>query len=341
MIIKKFFLTSLCCLAAFYSTTYSSLRQFSQPTPKLTGEALKGLTLQPLRQEARTVQLPQTTIHPKTIKQMQAELMPGLQPDQPLWTTQKLRRIRIDQPKMSDFSQDLALKWQQPTTKINSESSDRGSAGSQTGMFRATAPRLMSRQQAANILGVSEYASLKDIQSAYIQAAKKAHPDAGGSNEAMREVIDARDLLSGKRDADEQREQEGKGPKKPYFSTKAKLVAGAVGTTAATRIGIAAKEIHEDWVDRRERTERKKLEDLKPRNRPENMTDDQLKEEKYDSGHTFKHYILGYDHTDYTHEYAKQRLAQLNAELAKRHATQEEQRTHERATTYEEWANRG
>ena len=64
----------------------------------------------------------------------------------------------------------------------------------------------MSRQEAAKILNVPENASQALIKKAYLQKALRAHPDVpGGSNEAMREIIQANAILSGK--ADEQRQE--------------------------------------------------------------------------------------------------------------------------------------
>ena len=53
----------------------------------------------------------------------------------------------------------------------------------------------MTREQAAEILGVSLSASEIEIQSAYRQAMKSAHPDVGGSDEQAARVQKARDVL--------------------------------------------------------------------------------------------------------------------------------------------------
>ena len=53
----------------------------------------------------------------------------------------------------------------------------------------------MTREQAAEVLGVSLSASESEIQSAYRQAMKSAHPDVGGSDEQAARVQKARDVL--------------------------------------------------------------------------------------------------------------------------------------------------
>lgn len=58
-----------------------------------------------------------------------------------------------------------------------------------------TAKTAMTREQAAEILGVSLSASEIEIQSAYRQAMKSAHPDVGGSDEQAARVQKARDVL--------------------------------------------------------------------------------------------------------------------------------------------------
>ncbi len=65
-------------------------------------------------------------------------------------------------------------------------------------MYKSTSPRFMSRQEAANVLGVSENASEQDVKAAYRKAALKAHPDAGGSDAAMQKVNEANAVLIGK-----------------------------------------------------------------------------------------------------------------------------------------------
>jgi len=47
-----------------------------------------------------------------------------------------------------------------------------------------------------NVLGVSETASKQDIDRAYRSKARKHHPDGGGSDEAMKSLNEARDILT-------------------------------------------------------------------------------------------------------------------------------------------------
>jgi hypothetical protein len=46
------------------------------------------------------------------------------------------------------------------------------------------------------VLGVDRTASTEEIQKAYRAAAKRSHPDHGGSVEAMQQVNEARDILA-------------------------------------------------------------------------------------------------------------------------------------------------
>lgn len=47
-----------------------------------------------------------------------------------------------------------------------------------------------------NVLGVSENASAEDLERAFRGAARKRHPDGGGSEEAMKSLNEAHDILS-------------------------------------------------------------------------------------------------------------------------------------------------
>ena len=51
------------------------------------------------------------------------------------------------------------------------------------------------RAQARALLGVSRFASREDILAAHRQAIKNAHPDRGGTNDAVHRIDAARDLL--------------------------------------------------------------------------------------------------------------------------------------------------
>ena len=47
-----------------------------------------------------------------------------------------------------------------------------------------------------SVLGVSENASAEDLERAFRGAARKRHPDGGGSEEAMKSLNEAHDILS-------------------------------------------------------------------------------------------------------------------------------------------------
>ena len=53
-----------------------------------------------------------------------------------------------------------------------------------------------SKRDYYNVLGVAETASKQDIDRAYRIAARKRHPDGGGSDEAMKSLNEARDILT-------------------------------------------------------------------------------------------------------------------------------------------------
>lgn len=53
-----------------------------------------------------------------------------------------------------------------------------------------------SRKDYYRVLGVSESASLDDLERAYRIEARKRHPDGGGSDEEMKSLNEARDILS-------------------------------------------------------------------------------------------------------------------------------------------------
>lgn len=53
-----------------------------------------------------------------------------------------------------------------------------------------------SKRDYYRVLGVSENASKQDIDRAYRSEARKQHPDGGGSDEAMKSLNEARDILT-------------------------------------------------------------------------------------------------------------------------------------------------
>src|ERR1700686_5177426 len=53
-----------------------------------------------------------------------------------------------------------------------------------------------SKRDYYNVLGVAETASKQDIDRAYRAKARKRHPDGGGSDEAMKSLKEARDILT-------------------------------------------------------------------------------------------------------------------------------------------------
>ncbi|WP_240704895.1 J domain-containing protein [Croceicoccus sediminis] len=59
----------------------------------------------------------------------------------------------------------------------------------------AESEKSQRRAQARTLLGVSRDASAEDILSAHRRAIKNAHPDRGGSSDAVHALDDARDLL--------------------------------------------------------------------------------------------------------------------------------------------------
>lgn len=70
-----------------------------------------------------------------------------------------------------------------------------GNAGSQSQPNRSGR---MSRKEAAEVLGVAETASKKEVNAAYKRLMQKMHPDLGGSEYMARQLNEARDVLLGK-----------------------------------------------------------------------------------------------------------------------------------------------
>lgn len=69
-----------------------------------------------------------------------------------------------------------------------------GTRGGQGGSA-PSAPGMMTRREALEILGLQEGAAEEDIRAAYRAQMKRNHPDTGGSPALARRIQEARDLL--------------------------------------------------------------------------------------------------------------------------------------------------
>lgn len=105
--------------------------------------------------------IPEITVNPDLYQQVQAEVMPSRKS---MWASSGTGAFKFTRPNL----------------------------------FKATTPRLMSRSEALQTLGLSDGATDQDIKKAYRTAAMKSHPDAGGSTAAMQKVNDAKDVLNRK-----------------------------------------------------------------------------------------------------------------------------------------------
>lgn len=144
------------------------------------------------------IPIPQVTVSQEVLQNAQEEFMQEQQADQPIYVNQKMKSSYVFDEPNYDVSQ---------VSKIHESTQGKrfldGLRGSSSGLFRPTVSRLMSRQQAATILGVSKNASPEDIKKAFRKAALKAHPDKGGSDKAMQEVNEAKEILSENQSASE------------------------------------------------------------------------------------------------------------------------------------------
>jgi ankyrin repeat protein len=144
------------------------------------------------------VAIPQATVSQEVLQNAQEEFMQEQQTAQPVYLMPKMKPSYVFEKPSYDVSQ--VSQMQESTQKKRFWD---GLRGGSSGMFRPTISRLMSRQQAATILGVSKNASPEDIKKAFRKAALKAHPDTGGSDKAMQEVNKAKDILSENQSASE------------------------------------------------------------------------------------------------------------------------------------------
>lgn len=58
--------------------------------------------------------------------------------------------------------------------------------------------KLMSKEEAQEILGVTENSSKEEIKEAYLRLIKKNHPDSGGSEFIASQINQAKEILIGK-----------------------------------------------------------------------------------------------------------------------------------------------
>ncbi|WP_315854154.1 J domain-containing protein [Gemmata palustris] len=65
--------------------------------------------------------------------------------------------------------------------------------------YAALPPPQTSKADPCTVLGVKRGATVAEIEAAYREKAKKAHPDAGGSHNAMADLNAARDALLGQK----------------------------------------------------------------------------------------------------------------------------------------------
>ncbi len=103
---------------------------------------------------------------------------------QPTQVKVNMPRVELSNELLTTMRKDLFA--QQPYTGPRSMSG---------GMFKANRLLMMSRQQAAQILGVGDNASEQDVVRAYKRAAARNHPDVGGSDAKMVEINEAKSVL--------------------------------------------------------------------------------------------------------------------------------------------------
>ncbi|MCX5924091.1 MAG: ankyrin repeat domain-containing protein [Candidatus Dependentiae bacterium] len=197
MKIQKSYIQILLLSALFHSSIFAMRSVPNIPTVPsswMAKEFSYGVT--PEGQSAATAQ---ATVNQEVLRNAQEQFMQDQmmqqQAAQPVYSTQKMRPSYIFDEPSYEVSQVPGYQRATELADPEQKGSKKFVGGGSSGMFRQTAPRLMSRQQAATVLGVSENASPEDIKSAYRKAALKAHPDAGGSDVAMKKVNEAKDVL--------------------------------------------------------------------------------------------------------------------------------------------------
>ncbi|HSW75861.1 MAG TPA: ankyrin repeat domain-containing protein [Candidatus Saccharimonadales bacterium] len=131
----------------------------------------------------------------------------GLKSQVPMIDAQQVSKAQVSPEVMQRVKTEL-MQSEQPIWNRSAGFST--SAGvfrpSRPALFRATVPRLMTRSEALQTLGISDGATPQEIKAAYKTAALKAHPDTGGSDVAMQKINEAYQIAQGK---DEESDQTG------------------------------------------------------------------------------------------------------------------------------------
>ena len=181
MKIKSTLILTICLMTISQTFVYSMARYASK-----VSVPVRNVT-QPLNQPIEV--MPEATLNPELLNQAQQDFQLQ-QVQQPARTSQKMMSLAPELKKIS----------RQPLPKPIPVKKQRfWSSG--VGPFKSTAPKLMSKSEALKTLNLDQSASPEGIKMAHKKAALKAHPDAGGSNEEMQKVNEARDVLTGKQNS--------------------------------------------------------------------------------------------------------------------------------------------
>jgi curved DNA-binding protein CbpA len=87
------------------------------------------------------------------------------------------------------------------------------------------------------VLGISETADLREVERAYRSKARMHHPDSGGSEETMKSLNEARDVLS---DPDARKaSDEGRAPKRVAYGSSAAFDPEAASKAGTLNIPVA------------------------------------------------------------------------------------------------------